>query len=84
MGGVFRGFIQTRIRGIIKNKWLSIVGVGVMFATMHIPFQMLKENISIIEYIQQYYKFLIFASILHIYSVYIYTIQDIIILLLQR
>ncbi len=37
---VFRGFIQTRIYGIIKNPILSILVTAFLFMTMHIPFQM--------------------------------------------
>lgn len=70
---VFRGFIQTRIRGLIKNKWLGIVIVGLMFGLMHIPFQMLKANMSILQFIQQDIFHLITTMILHIYFVYIYT-----------
>lgn len=69
----FRGFIQTRIRGIIKNKWLSIIIVGLMFAIMHIPFQMLKAKLPLIPFIQMDLGHLISTSILHIYFVYIYT-----------
>ena len=68
----FRGFIQSRIRGIIKNKWLSIVLVGVMFGSMHIPFQMLQSNLSFIQFLKKDLVHLIVTVILHIYFVFIY------------
>ncbi len=73
---VFRGFIQTRIRGLIKNKKLSVVIVGLMFGFLHIPFQMLKANMSILQFIQQDIVHLITTVILHIYFVYIYERDD--------
>lgn len=73
---VFRGFIQTRIRGIIKGKWMSIMIVGVMFAMIHIPFQMLRFNMSFIQFVQHDFSHLLTTMIFHIYFVYIYTRQD--------
>ncbi|MBU1142954.1 MAG: CPBP family intramembrane metalloprotease [Firmicutes bacterium] len=32
---LFRGFVSPRIRYVIKNRWLSIAIVGVMFSLMH-------------------------------------------------
>lgn len=69
----FRGFIQIRIRGLIKNKWLSIVIVGLMFGSMHIPFQMLRADMPIFQFIQQDLIHLITTMVIHIYLVYIYT-----------
>jgi len=69
----FRGFIQIRIMGLIRNKWLSIIIVGLMFGVMHIPFQMLKANMSLIQFVKYDYKHLITTMVIHIYLVYIYT-----------
>lgn len=69
----FRGFIQTRIRGIVKNKWLSIILVGLMFGAMHIPFQMLNAKLTFLQFIQQDLGHLVTTMIIHIYLVYIYT-----------
>ncbi|MBU1143445.1 MAG: CPBP family intramembrane metalloprotease [Firmicutes bacterium] len=32
---LFRGFLSPRIRSVIKNRWLSIATVGLMFSLMH-------------------------------------------------
>lgn len=69
----FRGFIQTRIQGIVKVKWLSIIIVGIMFALMHIPFQMLKAGMPLNEFIVKDSFHLISTCIIHIYLVYLYT-----------
>ncbi len=69
----FRGFIQTRIQGLIKNKWLSIFVVGIMFGFMHIPFQMIKANMSFIEFVSLDKYHLITTALIHVYLVYLYT-----------
>ncbi len=69
---MFRGYIQTRIQTIIKNKWMSIIIVGIMFAFMHVPFQMLKVDMSFGQFLLYDYKHLIITGLLHIYFVYIY------------
>lgn len=70
---VFRGFIQTRIQGLIRSKWLSIILVGVMFSSMHIPFPVIEYNFSVIYYVQLAAFHLLFAFLIHIYFVYLYT-----------
>lgn len=70
---IFRGFIQIRIRGIIKSKWLSIFIVGILFSILHIPFQMMKANMSLIEFILYDMSHLINVMIIHVYIVYLYT-----------
>ncbi|MFA9398481.1 MAG: lysostaphin resistance A-like protein [Clostridiaceae bacterium] len=69
----FRGFIQTRIQGLIKNKWASILVVGIMFALMHIPFQMILANMSFIDFIIYDWAHLLVTFLIHIYLVYLYT-----------
>jgi membrane protease YdiL (CAAX protease family) len=69
----FRGFLQTRLFGLIKNKWVSIIVVGVMFALMHVPFQMVQANMTAIEFIVYDLQHLMMTMITHIYLVYLYT-----------
>lgn len=68
-----RGFIQTRIQGLIKQKWLSILVVGFWFSAMHIPFQMLKANMPFAQFVARDAVHLATTFVLHIYFVYIYT-----------
>lgn len=69
---IFRAFIQTRIQGLIKIKWISILVVAIMCSSMHIPFQMLKSNIPLNEFIPMYFISLIYQSFMHIYLLYLY------------
>ncbi|MBK1813220.1 CPBP family intramembrane metalloprotease [Clostridium sp. YIM B02505] len=69
----FRGFIQTRIQSLIKSKWVSILVVGVMFALMHIPFQIIKANMPLGDFIVKDSFHLVFTFVIHVYLVYIYT-----------
>ena len=70
---IFRGFIQTRIQGIIKSKWKSIIAVGIMFSVLHIPFHFIKSNMSFVEYLGDDMGNLIKLCLIHIYLVYLYT-----------
>ncbi len=70
---VFRGFLQTRLQGLIKSKWLSIIVVGILFGLMHIPFQMIKANMSLLDFLKYDLRHLITTCFIHIYFVYLYT-----------
>lgn len=47
----FRGFIQTRVYGLIKKDSVAVIIVGIMFSLMHIPFQMALTDSNILEFI---------------------------------
>lgn len=70
---VFRGFLQTRIQGLIKNKWISIFVVGIMFGLMHVPFQMIRANMSLMDFVLYDLSHLLTTCLIHIYLVYLYT-----------
>ncbi|WP_375104681.1 lysostaphin resistance A-like protein [Paenibacillus sp. RS8] len=70
---MFRGYIQTRITGLIKNKYLAIVVVGLLFALMHIPFQMSMVNMTFMDYLITNWVYMIQLMVMHIYFVYLYT-----------
>ncbi|MBA9087440.1 hypothetical protein FHR92_003925 [Fontibacillus solani] len=69
----FRGFIQTRIFSLIRNKYVGILFVGFMFAIMHIPFQMFQAKMGLLDFIMYDYIHLLITWVLHIYFVYLYT-----------
>ncbi|MNI60101.1 CAAX amino terminal protease self- immunity [compost metagenome] len=69
----FRGFIQTRIFSLIRNKYVGILFVGFLFAIMHIPFQMFQAKMGLIDFIMYDYIHLLITWVLHIYFVYLYT-----------
>ena len=70
---IFRGFIQTRIQGMIRSKWLSIVVVGIMFALLHMPFRIIKSGVPLGKCIINNKIALASNCVLHIYLVYLYT-----------
>jgi len=43
----FRGYISTRIYGLIKKKWIAIILVGVLFIIMHFPYRMIAYGITL-------------------------------------
>lgn len=44
---IFRGYIQTRLYGFIKNDNLAVLVAGIMFYAMHLPFQMPVNGMQI-------------------------------------
>ncbi len=44
---VFRGYIQTRIYGLIKNKIIALVLVSLLFTFMHFPYRMIAYGMSL-------------------------------------
>lgn len=45
----FRGYIGTRIYGLIKKKWIAIIAVGFLFIIMHFPYRMIAYGMTISE-----------------------------------
>jgi len=70
---VFRGFLNTRVRGLIKAGWINNIVVGIMFAILHIPFQMVKANMTPLNFILHDFPHLISTLLIHIYFVFLYT-----------
>ena len=48
---VFRGYIQSRMFGLIKNNALSTAVTGVMFVLMHFPYQLGARDMDLITFI---------------------------------
>jgi membrane protease YdiL (CAAX protease family) len=44
---IFRGYIQTRLYGLIKHDNLAVFVAGFLFYTMHLPFQMVVNGMQI-------------------------------------
>jgi len=47
---VFRGYMQTRIHGLIKSTFLGVMAVGLIFAVIHFPFHFVLSGLSLGEY----------------------------------
>ncbi|WP_270524902.1 CPBP family intramembrane glutamic endopeptidase [Longibaculum muris] len=46
---VFRGYIGTRLYGLIKNQYLVIMITGILFITMHFPYRMIAYRMTIVD-----------------------------------
>lgn len=46
---MFRGYILTRLYGLVRNVYIDILLSGVFFVLMHFPFRMTAYNMSFIE-----------------------------------
>ena len=68
---VFRGYIGTRIYGLIKNKYVSILFVSLLFILMHFPYRMVAGNKSFID-IASNIDWIINLFIFHIIMNFIY------------
>lgn len=70
---VMRGYVGTRLYGYFTNKRLSIFVVGVMFSLYHIPFQIVINKISLVEYISLNWANLIIYFIFHLLFQWLYS-----------
>ncbi|BCJ95818.1 hypothetical protein acsn021_33870 [Anaerocolumna cellulosilytica] len=69
---VFRGFIQTRLHGLIHNEMAVTVVTGILFSSMHIPFQMALYNMKTFQYISNNSITLFLLFFWHILFVFLY------------
>lgn len=70
---VFRGYINTRIYGIIKTQWISIVVTGLLFIIVHFPYRMIASGRSLKELVVNNIFWLINLFVTHIVLNFIYT-----------
>ena len=47
---VFRGYIGTRLNGLIKNKYVTLFLTGILFVFMHFPYRMIVANMSLVDF----------------------------------
>lgn len=69
---IFRGYIQTRIYGLIKKPIFAIILGGIFFMLMHIPFQMGYAKMGLVAYVQLNWITLLFTFIWHIILDFLY------------
>lgn len=50
---IFRGYIGTRLSGLIHHPLLSNCLTGILFALLHIPFQMVIAQVGFFSYLAQ-------------------------------
>lgn len=46
---VFRGYIGTRLNGLIKNKYVVLLITGILFVLMHFPYRMIAYNMLLTD-----------------------------------
>lgn len=73
---VFRGFIQTRLYGIVKNDAAAVIVGALMFSAMHIPYQMAAANTNLIDFILANYIWLLLLIGWHIVFNFLYRKYD--------
>lgn len=64
----FRGFVQTRIYGLIKSDFIAILLVGIMFVLIHIPFKSALANMGFMEYINANNGSILAWFMFHVFS----------------
>lgn len=47
---VLRGYIGTRLNGLIKNKYIALFITGILFVVMHFPYRMIAANMSLSDF----------------------------------
>lgn len=48
---IFRAFLGARLYGVMCRKWLSIVITAVLFSCLHIPFQLVLSQKSLLDFL---------------------------------
>ncbi len=69
----FRGYISTRIYGIIKTQWIAVMVTGLLFIIMHFPYRMIAYGMSLKELTMNNMFWLIDLFVTHIVLNFIYT-----------
>ncbi|GAB6108938.1 CPBP family intramembrane glutamic endopeptidase [Fusibacter bizertensis] len=70
---IFRGFIQTRIQGLVNGKWKSIWITGFLFAIMHFPNVLMNANAPILPVFFSFLPTIGEFMFYHLIHVYLYT-----------
>lgn len=50
---IFRGFLQQRLKGLIKNKYVNLLIVAFIFGSIHIPFILAQSNLTFVQVLYQ-------------------------------
>lgn len=70
---VFRGYIGTRIYGLVKNRWLAVFAAGILFTVMHFPYRMIAYGMTLGDLTVNHFSWLADLFITHIIFNYIYS-----------
>lgn len=69
---VFRGYINTRIQGVIKSKVISIIFVGLLFIVMHFPYRMIAYRMTLQNLTIDNFSWIVDLFITHVIFSFIY------------
>lgn len=62
---VFRGYIGKRFYGVIPDKFIAVFCVALLFALIHIPFQMAYSGMGLFTYLSMAWGNLLFCFGIH-------------------
>ncbi len=69
---VFRGYIQSRIFGLVRNNWAATILSAVMFMLMHIPYQLGAAGMGLIAFTQSNWLWLVLVFMWHMVFTYLF------------
>ncbi|WP_195516189.1 CPBP family intramembrane glutamic endopeptidase [Paraclostridium bifermentans] len=69
---IFRGFIQSRLKGIIHNTILRTLVVGIMFGFLHLPFQLISNSAPLAELLLPLLISILTKTGMHVYYSFVY------------
>lgn len=69
---VFRGYIGTRLYGLVKNKYFAVIMAGILFIIMHFPYRMTAYGLTISDLTVHNTGWLIDLFVTHVILSFIY------------
>ncbi len=69
---IFRGYIQTRLYGLVNNEIITTIISAIMFSLMHIPFQMAYAGVGCLAFIQSNFLWLLILVMWHFVFTFLY------------
>ncbi len=69
---VFRGYIQTRLFGLIRNNAAATIAAGVLFTLMHIPYQMGAAGLDLAAFCRENWWWFLTLMAWHLVFTYLY------------
>ena len=69
---VYRGYIQSRLFGLIRNNAAATAITGVMFVLMHIPYHMGASGVGLITYCQNNFWWFFTLFLWHLVFTYLF------------
>jgi len=71
---LFRGYIQSRLLDLVNHKMIALFIGSLMFSILHIPFQMFRHGMGLLEFLAYDWPHLLFAGFMHLFFAFIYSL----------